>query len=119
MRRVSRFHNVQVSPDGQDVVYRGVADDNSILEVWQPVSDMDVMLVLIAGLLESQMKLDSSETAPRAHEVASIEVEAGELGSVTLIFRSPPGVTRSFALTSDLAANMSSMLGRARMRAVP
>jgi hypothetical protein len=107
---------MQLSADGHEVIYRGVMEDNSIVEVRQPAADMDVMLILIANILKRQSNAEGSKMSPLSHEVEALEIEPGKGGSVVFKFRSPPGITRSFRVGSELITGASAMLARSRMQ---
>lgn len=112
---VAKFFNFQRSTDGASVVYRGVGPDNSVVEVHQGVGDLDVMLVLIASLLEKSAGPPPDKDA--AHTVVEAELVSAEEG-VVIAFKSPPGVTRRFRLSRGQAANLSSDLKRAAFNVV-
>lgn len=57
----ARFERFRLTPDGAEVVYSGRTPANDPVEIRQAVGDLDVMLVLIAHILEQSLGLEPSD----------------------------------------------------------
>ena len=108
---VAQFYNFQLSAGGDEVIYRGVTGGNDVVEVRQPVADLDVMLVLIASILERSPS--SSLLDQPAHRVDDVGLEPSE-DAVVLALGIPPGVTRTVSALQS--ASRIVVLGTVRPR---
>jgi hypothetical protein len=110
----SRFDSFHVSADGKDVVYGGRTADQAKIEIRQPVSDMDVMIVLLANVLGKT--ISAQPVAERSHRTETLRVEAAEEGGVILSLVCPHNITRSFHVDRQLAARLSVEVATASQR---
>lgn len=107
------FAQFRLSREGGEVIYSGLTPSREPVEIRQPVGDLDVMLVLIAQVLEDALAL-----APRAagsHRTQSASAEPVQGGGVTLSLVSH-GVTRSFQLPAHLAGQAAEQIDAALRR---
>jgi hypothetical protein len=107
MTLACRFQSFQVTPDRKTVIYTGVTADDQKVEITQPASDLDVMLVLIASVLEQA--LTSEIRASSSHRTQSFKIEAADEGGIILSLVSHD-ITRSFQLPSVLAGQLSTQI---------
>lgn len=115
----TRFNGFRLSPDGKDVIYAGLAADERPVEIRQPACDLDVMLVLIANVLQSALAAKLGDA--RNHQTDTATVEHAEGGGLVLNLVSH-SIVRSFhlpsALAGQVAADLTNGLRRARLRVV-
>ena len=78
----ARFETFRLSPDGAEVVYSGVTEGQGRVEIRQPVADLDVMLMLIAHVLERT--LAPHLKAADSHQTQSAFAEPAEGGGELL-----------------------------------
>jgi hypothetical protein len=115
----AQFTNFRLSADKTEVIYEGRTADHQVLEVRQPVADLDVMLVLVAHVLQAANVAQLGDSTHHAVEAARVEPNA-RCGLVLKL--DSHGVTRSFHLPSPIAgqlgADLVDGLRRNRMRLV-
>ncbi len=115
----SRFNGFRLSPNGKEVIYAGLTVDKRAVEIRQPVCDLDIMLVLIANVLQTALASQLGDA--RNHRTDSATVDASDRGGVVLNLVSH-SIVRSFHLPSAtagrLAADLTGALRRTRLRAV-
>jgi hypothetical protein len=119
MTLACRFQSFQVTPDGKTVIYTGVTADQQEVAITQPAADLDVMLVLIASVLEKALTPEIRDSG--SHRTQSFMVEPAEQGGVVLSLISHD-ITRSFHLPSALAGQLctqiNTTLRQSRLRVV-
>jgi hypothetical protein len=117
MTLCARFDSFHLSVDGEDVVYGGRLTDRSKVEIRQPATDADVMIVLLASVFEKTRGVSGAGS----HLAETATVEAAEDGDVVLSLVSRD-VRRSFRLDRRLALQLAAEMGEAakrpRLRAV-
>ncbi len=115
----SRFNGFRLSPNGKEAIYAGLTADKRPVEIRQPVCDLDIMLVLIANVLQAALASQLGDA--RNHRTDAATVGPGDQGGVVLDLVSH-GIVRSFHLPSitagQLAADLTGTLRRTRLRAV-
>lgn len=115
----TRFNGFRLSPNGKEVIYGGLTADKQPVEIRQSVVDLDVMLVLIANVL--QTALGSQLGDARNHQTDTATVEPGDGGGLVLNLVSH-SIVRSFHLppakAGQLAADLADGLRRSRLRVV-
>lgn len=107
------FAQFRLSRDSGEVVYSGLTSGRERVEIRQPVGDLDVMLVLIAQVLEDA--LAPHLRAGGSHLAQSASAEPVQGGGVTLSLVSH-GVTRSFQLPAHLAGQAAEQIAAALRR---
>lgn len=116
---LTRFNGFRLSANGKEVIYGGLTADKRAVEIRQPVCDLDVMLVLIANVLQTALGSQLGEA--RNHQTDAVTVEASDKGGLVLNLVSH-SIVRSFHLPSptagQLAADLTDGLRRARLRVV-
>jgi hypothetical protein len=103
----ARFESFILSRQGDEVVYGGRLADGRSVEIRQPVTDLDVMLVLVAQVFGRT--INACETDQQAHRTDTVGVKPAE-GGVILSLTCEHGVTRRFRLNADLAARLGGLL---------
>jgi hypothetical protein len=113
----ARFERFRVTPDGAWVVYSGRTPANDPVEIRQAVGDLDVMLVLIAHILEQTFGPQPGDA--QNHQTQSAFAEPADGGGVILSLVSHD-ITRSFQLPAYLAGRtaeqLTAALRRSRLR---
>lgn len=109
----ARFESFSLSRHGDEVVYGGRLADGRSVEIRQPASDLDVMLVLVAQVYGRT--IDVCEADRQAHRTDAVAVKPVD-GGVILALTCEHGVTRRFHLGADLAAKLGGQLPEAAQR---
>lgn len=112
----ARFYEFKLDTAAREVIYRGVADGGAVVEIRQPQDDLDVMLVLVAGVLERSLTAEARKMS--AHAVHSVSVEGGSPDGAVVTFFSPPGVSRSFRIDGTMVNQLARDLGRSRFAVI-
>lgn len=120
MTLCARFDTFHVSVDGKDIVYGGRLPDQSKVEIRQPTTDADVMVVLLASVFEKARTIPGGSGHSHPTEMATAQaVEDGDI-ILSLISRN---ITRSFRVDRQLALQLSTEMAAAAkrplLRAVP